>query len=323
VRTFSPFVSGIRDETPKLTYDYLNEGITFGGESIQDDRPDSLGFSWNVANMDANGTTGALILHHMNPSGERDEVIPMALERAPELSVQAPGTLQEGQSAPVAASATDANGDPLSFAWDLDDGKGFAVTAAQAVLTAEDGPSTRALRARVSDGRTPPVIADRVVTVENVPPAVTASVIGSPPSGVRATATDPSPADVAAGFAWSFDVGADGTVERQLTGPATVDVPLSTPPGRSAIRITATDKDGGTSAPVTIQADSPACRVPRLRGVKLAQARKRLASAGCRLGKVKRPGKGNRARQVVRSQSVKPGRLMPPGTPVSVVLRNR
>ncbi|HEX8206868.1 MAG TPA: PASTA domain-containing protein [Solirubrobacteraceae bacterium] len=60
------------------------------------------------------------------------------------------------------------------------------------------------------------------------------------------------------------------------------------------------------------------CRVPRLRGLTLRAAKRRLAAAGCRTGKVRR-GRGARLR--VRRQSVRPGRTVTAGTRVALVLR--
>jgi hypothetical protein len=61
------------------------------------------------------------------------------------------------------------------------------------------------------------------------------------------------------------------------------------------------------------------CRVPRVTGVSVAVARRLLAVAGCRLGKVTRR-RGAGATRVV-AQSVRVGRMVVRGTRVSVTLR--
>lgn len=65
---------------------------------------------------------------------------------------------------------------------------------------------------------------------------------------------------------------------------------------------------------VRVAADPPPCVVPRLRGVTVAAARRRLAAANCRLGSVRGRRRGAR----VRSQSPRAGSIRPAGTPVRV-----
>ena len=92
------------------------------------------------------------------------------------------------------------------------------------------------------------------ITAFNVPP--TASVTGSSVSvpGLPVTftlgATDPSPVDQAADFTFNIDWG-DGTTD-QVTGPAgmTFTHTFATT-GSDTVTVTATDKDGGVSQPVS------------------------------------------------------------------------
>ncbi len=62
---------------------------------------------------------------------------------------------------------------------------------------------------------------------------------------------------------------------------------------------------------------APACLVPKLKGHSLRVNRKKLKKAGCKLGKVK--GKKTKSAKVIK-QSPKPGKLLAPGTKVSVKL---
>src|SRR5207247_2633297 len=70
------------------------------------------------------------------------------------------------------------------------------------------------------------------------------------------TATDPSTVDAAAGFSYNIDWNNDGTVDQTIAATAnngagvTVDHTFSLP-GPNTFSVTATDKDGGASAPVT------------------------------------------------------------------------
>jgi len=94
------------------------------------------------------------------------------------------------------------------------------------------------------------------VTAFNVPPTAgisgpNASVPGLPLT-YTLTATDPSSADTAAGFTFNIDWDNNGTVDQTVTGPSgtTVTHTFSTL-GTDTISLTATDKDGGTSAAIT------------------------------------------------------------------------
>lgn len=60
------------------SWNYLaaNQGLDFGGGNLFSDlNGASLPVSWNTANLTANGSLGALLLHHHNREGERAEVV--------------------------------------------------------------------------------------------------------------------------------------------------------------------------------------------------------------------------------------------------------
>jgi hypothetical protein len=114
-----------------------------------------------------------------------------------------------------------------------------------------------------------------------------------------------------------------GDAEERLAAPAGPDpdpAPSPTPapgPGGS----------GATPPPVTTPA--AACRVPRLRGLRLTPASAALSAAHCRLGAVKRRriaarvnGRRIRRGRVAR-QSLAAGTLRPAGTAVNVTLQTR
>jgi uncharacterized repeat protein (TIGR01451 family) len=57
-------------------YNWAAQGLNFGGSFLADDlNGSSLPVSWNTANMTANGSLGALLLHHFNAAGQRAEVV--------------------------------------------------------------------------------------------------------------------------------------------------------------------------------------------------------------------------------------------------------
>jgi hypothetical protein len=84
---------------------------------------------------------------------------------------------------------------------------------------------------------------------------------------------------------------------------------------------------GSASGPAPPPASAPStggsgdgCLVPRLRGKKLGKARKLLASAGCKLGKVKERRATRAHRGKVTAQAKAPGRRLHAGTAVGVTV---
>ncbi len=64
------------------------------------------------------------------------------------------------------------------------------------------------------------------------------------------------------------------------------------------------------------------CTVPKVKGLTLASATKKLKTAGCTLGKVSKPKKvSKKAKLIVRSQSVEPTVVLAPAFKVNLVLK--
>jgi PKD repeat protein len=194
-------------------------------------------------------------------------------------------TVVEGQSLTLGAEVLrNPENRPLSYSWDLNfdgvfgdaDGMNPTVTWSQLVnLGLSDGlsdygPNTppgnsySLVQVRVTDDRgdvfAPGIVTlglPRRVWVLNAPPTATvtgptAAVAGQPLT-FTLTATDPSPVDQAAGFTYAIDWDGDGTVDQTITGPGEVQVTHTySAAGTFTVRVTATDKDGGTSTPATV-----------------------------------------------------------------------
>jgi hypothetical protein len=177
----------------------------------------------------------------------------------------------------------------------------------------------------VSDGNSAPVTEDVTVDVTNVPPVATASEAGSPATGVRAGASDSSVADENAGFTYRVDVGADGDVDETVNGGTSIDIPLDLPVGSTPVRVTATDKDGGTSAAAQttlVRAPVVKCVVPKLKGKTKRKARRALRAANCTLGRVRKPRKA-RGKLVVSRQSPAAGTELAEGAAVNIRLKRK
>ena len=94
--------------------------------------------------------------------------------------------------------------------------------------------------------------ADFTVTIINVPPTVTQqNVVKGLKGTLSLETTDPSSADMAAGFNYKIEWG-DGTIDEHPYEPAYIDFEhLYDNSGTYTAMATATDKDGGVSSPVS------------------------------------------------------------------------
>lgn len=71
---FSPTCAGL-DVTPTVRWNRNAQGVDFGGAAVAPAVPGAtLPVTWNAANLSANGSLGALYLHHFNTVGNRAEV---------------------------------------------------------------------------------------------------------------------------------------------------------------------------------------------------------------------------------------------------------
>ncbi len=94
---------------------------------------------------------------------------------APLIELDGPSGADEGDAVTVTATVTDAEGDPVTFSWDLDDDGTFGEHPGEASVTipagTTDGPSTLRFSVEASDG-THTATRPRRVTIRNVAPTV-------------------------------------------------------------------------------------------------------------------------------------------------------
>ncbi|GFJ87371.1 hypothetical protein Prum_010130 [Phytohabitans rumicis] len=177
------------------------------------------------------------------------EVTRPAGNEPPEVALEAPETAVEGGTVELKATATDPEGDNLTWTWSATGGE-ITGSATTATLVAGDGPADVTVRVEVGDG-THTVVRTATIAVSNAAPVVTAGEAVTVPWGVATTLTgtvdDPGPQDRAAGLSprWAFGDGttADGTQVRHAW----------TDPGRYTATLTAADRNGATgSADVSV-----------------------------------------------------------------------
>jgi hypothetical protein len=118
-----------------------------------------------------------------------------------------------------------------------------------------DGPATVVIHGRIIDKDGGFTDYTTTITVVNVPPSATFGsggnvVVGNPSTVVFTNPTDPSPADVAAGFTYSYDFNNDGNftspgdIASTTAAMASVTFPA---PGTYTVHGRITDKDGGST----------------------------------------------------------------------------
>lgn len=193
-------------------------------------------------------------------------VLVTVIDPAPSAVAGGPYVVSEGGVLALsAAGSSDPDNDPLTYSWDVNgdgvfgDASGVEPTLTWAQLVAlgiTDGPRANSVRVRVSDGTQSTESPATFLTVGNSPPAAG---LAGPASGPRGqvlpfvlTAADPSSTDQSAGFSFRIDWG-DGTPVQSVAGPSGASVGHAfAASGGYTIRVTAEDKDGGVSVPVTL-----------------------------------------------------------------------
>ena len=182
-------------------------------------------------------------------------VVRVLLNDPPTAAAGGPYAVDEGSSVTLTAGGTDPEGDPLSYAWDLDGDGSFETPGQTVAFFGTDGPSSPTVRVRVTDDGGQSDVAETTVSIANLAPTVT-SLTASPPDTLvgepvtfTGSATDPSAPDVAAGFTWAFDTGSG--YDAFGGNPLVTSFAAC---GTYTVSAKARDKDGGISVPATAPA---------------------------------------------------------------------
>jgi hypothetical protein len=239
-----------------LTFDLVGAPA---GASID---PSSGAFSWTAPD-DGVFTFDVRVTDDGDPTLHDTETITVTVANvAPTIELSGAGTSNEGASYSLTlGEVTDPGDDTVSiFTVHWGDGDTSVYTGDGVVTHVyDDGPASHTIAVDLTDedGTYANVGGPSItVTVANIAPTIVA--LGSSPSAaivgqtivVSGSATDPSVADAAAGFAWRFDTGS-GYGPFGSPGANTVSK-LVTVCGPLSIKAQARDKDGGVSAEYTL-----------------------------------------------------------------------
>jgi hypothetical protein len=197
-----------------------------------------------------------------------DEVVVTVANAAPAATLAQAGTADEGGAATVGfTDATDAQDDlsaGLRYSFDFnndgdftDPGDVLDGTSPQASFTFPDS-GQYIVRGRVTDKDGASSDYTTAVSVQNVGPTVAISAAATTvkknkPVTLQFDVTDPSTPDLQAGVVYSIDWNGDGQVDQTVTGGSGLTVSHTyRDRGTYAVRVFATDKDGGVGPAVEL-----------------------------------------------------------------------
>lgn len=202
----------------------------------------------DVVNNELCGTTSSFSIFTVMYSENQPPVIAPA----------GPFTVTEGGEVTLSVTATDADGDPLTASWDLDgDGNFTDATGFSAVFSAAnlDGPSTRTVKVRVSDGKDM-TEAGVTINVLNAPPVITSVILPSGPVQASVATATTSAAFTDAGrldthtavWQWGDGTSSAGAVSETNGSGSAAGSHTYTAAGLYTVTCVVTDKDGASAS---------------------------------------------------------------------------
>ncbi len=247
-----------------LTMDELTYGEEDGNDPVADDHPISWcqryegGRSWytGLGHTAASFSENDYLLHILGgieisagAQGSDECGVPEPGNAAPTVTATAdPRTGTAPLTVAFSANGTDADGDPLAYSWDFDDG---ATSLRQSPDHTYLQPGTYMATVTVTDpeGATGTAAVEVIVTNPpgNQPPAVEAAgdpLAGKPPLAVQFSANGTDPDNDALTYAWDFGDGGRSLVQNPSHTYTTA--------GNYTATVTVTDSRGGTATDTVV-----------------------------------------------------------------------
>jgi hypothetical protein len=241
--------------SPALT----SEVSGVGEWHINADEPAAL--DYNTDFKTANLVSSLYAADQFRMSDHDPVLVGLNLDAPPTASAGGPYTVAEGGTVGVSATGSDPDGNVVTFAWDLDDNGSFETVGQNATFSAAglDGPDSRTIKVRVSDG-TSSTVASATVNVTNADPSATLANSGPVAEATAATISftgqsDPSGADTAAGFHYAYSCSNGDLSGATYAGSgtsATASCTYDDGPFSHTVKARIIDKDGGFREVTTV-----------------------------------------------------------------------
>jgi hypothetical protein len=170
--------------------------------------------------------------------------------QAPTADAGGPYAVDEGGSVGLSGSGSDPNGDPLTYAWDLDNNGSFETPGQNVSFSAagRDGPSTQTVVLRVCDDENACATSSATVAINNAPPTIGSVTNSGPvdegsPATIIVTAADP--AGVLDPLSYAFDCDNNSVYEIGPQAGNTAQCAYPDGPSSHTVNVRVTDGDGG------------------------------------------------------------------------------
>lgn len=195
--------------------------------------------------------TATVTCDDCNPTGTSSTAT-VQVKRPPAVAPIGPYTVPEASTVQLHGSATDPDGDAITYAWDLDNNGTFETSGQNPVFSAvtRDGPATQPISLKVCDVDGFCTTVGTTVTITNVPPTIS-SVTNNGPVAIGTPARiDVVASDVAGPIRdplrYEFDCDNNGTYEVAPQAASTTSCTFATS-GTHTVRVRVNDGDGGVA----------------------------------------------------------------------------
>ena len=197
------------------------------------------------------GNTGTVTCDDCDPTGTSSTAT-VQVKRPPTIAAIGPYTVPEASTVQLHGSATDPDGDAVTYAWDLDNNGTFETTGQNPVFSAvtRDGPDTQPISLKVCDVDAFCTTVGTTVSITNVAPTIS-SVTNNGPAAIGAPAQITVAASDVAGpirdpLRYEFDCDNNGIYEMAAQPASTTSCTFATS-GFHAVRVRVNDGDGGVA----------------------------------------------------------------------------